>query len=53
MPPRLLPFEEFGYIDTVHRGEAASSEYRWLLGSRDEADRSTPFSLDHEQGESH
>ncbi|KAI5453982.1 hypothetical protein NCC49_004975 [Naganishia albida] len=24
MPPRLLPFEEFGYIDTVHRGEAAS-----------------------------
>lgn len=26
MPPRLLPFDEFGYIDTVHRGEAASSE---------------------------
>ncbi|WWC66003.1 uncharacterized protein I303_108625 [Kwoniella dejecticola CBS 10117] len=24
MPPRLLPFEEFGYIDTLHTGKAAS-----------------------------
>ncbi|KAJ9120780.1 hypothetical protein QFC22_002713 [Naganishia vaughanmartiniae] len=24
MPPRLLPFDEFGYVDTVHAGEAAS-----------------------------
>jgi hypothetical protein len=26
MPPRLLPFDEFGYVDTVHAGEAASSK---------------------------
>lgn len=24
MPPRLLPFEEFGYVDTLHTGKAAS-----------------------------
>lgn len=24
MPPRLLPFEEFGFIDTLHTGKAAS-----------------------------
>jgi hypothetical protein len=24
MPPRLLPFKEFGYIDTLHTGKAAS-----------------------------
>lgn len=24
MPPRLLPFREFGYIDTLHSGKAAS-----------------------------
>jgi hypothetical protein len=32
MPPRLLPFDEFGYIDTVHRGEAASSEFDSVRG---------------------
>ena len=26
MPPRLLPKEEFGYVDTLHTGKAASSE---------------------------
>lgn len=25
MPPRLLPFEQFGFIDTVHTGKAASA----------------------------
>jgi len=24
MPPRLLPFEEYGYVDTLHTGKAAS-----------------------------
>ncbi|OCF40688.1 integral membrane protein [Kwoniella heveanensis CBS 569] len=24
MPPRLLPYEEFGYVDTLHTGKAAS-----------------------------
>ncbi|KAL7425247.1 hypothetical protein Q5752_000935 [Cryptotrichosporon argae] len=24
MPPRLLPFDEFGYVDTLHTGKAAS-----------------------------
>ena len=24
MPPRLLPFKEFGYVDTLHTGKAAS-----------------------------
>ncbi|KAK6908577.1 integral membrane protein [Kwoniella mangroviensis CBS 10435] len=24
MPPRLLPYEEFGYVDTLHAGKAAS-----------------------------
>ena len=24
MPPRLLPFEEYGFIDTLHTGKAAS-----------------------------
>ena len=24
MPPRLLPFDEFGYVDTLHAGKAAS-----------------------------
>ncbi|WWD20416.1 hypothetical protein CI109_104892 [Kwoniella shandongensis] len=24
MPPRLLPFEDFGYVDTLHTGKAAS-----------------------------
>lgn len=26
MPPRLMPYREFGYIDTLHTGKAASSE---------------------------
>jgi hypothetical protein len=26
MPPRLLPKEEYGYVDTLHTGKAASSE---------------------------
>lgn len=51
MPPRLLPFEEFGYIDTVHRGEAASSESSRLLGVRDKADVIHFPSLDNKQGE--
>lgn len=24
MPPRLLPFEEYGFVDTLHTGKAAS-----------------------------
>lgn len=51
MPPRLLPFEEFGYIDTVHRGEAASSESSRLLGVRDKSDIVRFRSLDDKQGE--
>lgn len=30
MPPRLLP-KEYGYIDTLHTGKAASSKW-WRLG---------------------
>lgn len=33
MPPRLLPFEEYGFVDTLHTGKAASiwSEFIWLV----------------------
>jgi hypothetical protein len=31
MPPRLLPKDEYHYVDTLHTGKAASSESPLLL----------------------
>jgi hypothetical protein len=33
MPPRLLPKEEFGYVDTLHVGKAANPQFQNQLAA--------------------